>query len=50
VVLDADPLTDIHNSTKIRWVVKNGELYDGETMRREWPSPAPPPRFFWKGD
>ena len=48
VVLDADPLSDIHNSTKIRWVVKNGEIYDGETMRREWPTPAPPPTFFWK--
>jgi Tol biopolymer transport system component/imidazolonepropionase-like amidohydrolase len=50
VVLDADPLSDIHNSTKIRWVVKNGEIYDGETMRREWPTPTPPPTFFWKGE
>ncbi|MGH9367425.1 MAG: amidohydrolase family protein, partial [Thermoanaerobaculia bacterium] len=50
VVLDEDPLADIHATAKIRWVVKNGELYDAGTMRREWPSPAPPPKFFWKGE
>jgi hypothetical protein len=27
LVLDADPLKDIHNSTKIAFVVKNGEVY-----------------------
>ena len=34
VVLDADPLADIHNTAKIRWVVKNGEVYDAETLAR----------------
>ncbi len=48
VVLDADPLTDIHNTEKVRWVVKNGELWDGETMRREWPTAQPAPKFFWQ--
>ncbi len=48
VVLDADPLADIHNTVKIRWVIKNGEVYDGETLRREWPSTTPPPTFFWR--
>ena len=48
VVLDADPLTDIHNTAKVKWVVKNGELYDGETLRREWPSAQPAPTFFWR--
>jgi hypothetical protein len=33
---------------KIRWVIKNGEVYDGETLRREWPSATPPPTFFWR--
>ena len=28
VVFDADPFADIHNSVKIRWVIKNGELFD----------------------
>ncbi|HEY7112979.1 MAG TPA: amidohydrolase family protein [Thermoanaerobaculia bacterium] len=48
VVLDADPLADIHNTEKVRWVVKNGELWDGDTLRREWPSALPAPKFFWQ--
>ena len=47
IVLDANPLDDIHNSVKVRWVAKNGELYNGETLAREWPSAQPLPRFFW---
>ena len=45
VVLDANPLEDIHNTTRIRWVVKNGELWDGDTLEKHWPreEPAPPP-------
>jgi hypothetical protein len=30
VVLNADPLADIHNTAKIRWVIKNGTVYDAE--------------------
>jgi len=48
VVLDANPLDDIHNTVKVRWVVKNGELWDGETMRKQWPREEPPPKFFWR--
>jgi Tol biopolymer transport system component/imidazolonepropionase-like amidohydrolase len=48
VVLDADPLADIHNSTKIRWVVKNGELFEGETMKRILPSVVEPPHQYWQ--
>jgi len=28
VVLDANPLDDIHNTEKVRYVMKNGRLYD----------------------
>jgi Tol biopolymer transport system component/imidazolonepropionase-like amidohydrolase len=48
VVLDANPLEDIHNTTKIRWVVKNGELWEAATMKKLWPKEEPPPAFFWK--
>ncbi len=48
IVLDANPLDDIHNTTKIRWVVKNGEMWDAETMKEVWPREEPPPKFFWK--
>ena len=37
MVLDANPLDDIHNTVKIHWVVKNGEVYDAETMKKLWP-------------
>jgi hypothetical protein len=47
MVLDANPLDDIHNTVKIRWVVKNGELFDADTLKREWPSERPLPKFFW---
>lgn len=48
LVLDANPLEDIHNSAKIRWVVKNGELWEAETMRKLWPHEAAPPSFYWR--
>jgi Tol biopolymer transport system component/imidazolonepropionase-like amidohydrolase len=48
IVLDANPLDDIHNTTKIRWVVKNGEMWGAETMQKLWPREEPPPTFFWK--
>jgi len=50
VVMDANPLDDIHNTVKIRWVVKNGEVWEAETMKKLWPRQEPPPAFFWKHD
>jgi Tol biopolymer transport system component/imidazolonepropionase-like amidohydrolase len=49
VVLDANPLEDIRNSNKIRWVVKNGEVWEAETMKKIWPREEPAPAFFWRG-
>jgi imidazolonepropionase-like amidohydrolase len=48
IVLNDDPLADIHNTAKIQWVVKNGELYEAETMRQLWPTERPLPQFFWQ--
>ncbi|MCI0444517.1 amidohydrolase family protein [bacterium] len=48
MILDADPLQDIHNTVKIKWVVKNGVIYDAETLREEWPQQQDLPKFFWK--
>jgi len=28
--------------------MKNGELYDGDTLRQEWPRERPLPPFFWE--
>lgn len=37
VVLDRDPLVDIENTTFIRFVMKNGVLYDAESLDEMWP-------------
>jgi len=47
VVLDANPLEDIRNTTTIRYVMKNGELYNGDTLDQVWPVERPLPRFWW---
>ena len=32
VIIDGDPLADIRNTRKVRWVVKNGEVFDLATL------------------
>jgi Tol biopolymer transport system component/imidazolonepropionase-like amidohydrolase len=48
LVLDADPLAEIENSTRIRWVVKNGEVWEAETMKKIWPTELEPPVQTWQ--
>ena len=43
LILDKDPLADIENTDSLRYVIKNGELFDANTMDRLWPNPAPRP-------
>jgi len=47
VILNSNPLDDIRNSADIAQVMKNGELYDGATLDRIWPSPRKFPVPFW---
>ncbi|MFI5310449.1 MAG: amidohydrolase family protein [Gemmatimonadales bacterium] len=47
VVLNSNPLTNIRNSTDIRYVIKNGEVYDAMTLDRVWPSARKFPKPFW---
>ena len=47
VVLSADPLKDIHNTSSIRYVMKNGELFEGDTLDKTWPVKSPLPRLWW---
>jgi len=37
IVLTKDPLANIRNTTSIRYVMKNGELFEGDTLRKVWP-------------
>jgi imidazolonepropionase-like amidohydrolase len=58
VVLNANPLENIRNSTSIRYVMRGGELYDGNTLDMIWPTKeplrpfkyvdfGPPPKSTW---
>jgi len=47
VILDANPLDDIHNTAKVSRVVKNGIVYEGATLTEEWPVRTELARFFW---
>ena len=47
VVLNSDPREDIGNAVDIQYVMKNGELYDGDTLARIWPSAQPLAPFWW---
>jgi hypothetical protein len=37
IVLDKNPLDDIHNTLSIDYVMKDGVLYDGNTLNTIWP-------------
>jgi Tol biopolymer transport system component len=39
LVLDADPRQDIRNTREIRYVMKDGVLYDAATLDELWPHP-----------
>ncbi|MCH7473145.1 MAG: PD40 domain-containing protein [Gemmatimonadetes bacterium] len=48
LVLDDDPLEDLRNSVAIMYVMKNGRLYDGNTLAEEWPRQLPGPNPHWR--
>lgn len=45
IVLNKNPLEDIHNSREIRYVMKEGVLYDAETLDEIWPQKKKCPRW-----
>ena len=48
IVLDQNPLEDIKNSTSIKYVMKNGVLYDGETLDKVYPVKEPITKPWWQ--
>ena len=48
VVLDANPLENIRNSNTIKYVMKNGRLYDGNTLGEIWPRAVAAPDEYWR--
>ena len=49
IVLDANPVEDIHNTNSVRYVMKNGRLYEGETLNEIWPRQRTLQRMWWWG-
>lgn len=49
IVLDENPLTDIRNTNTIRYVMKNGRLYEGDTLDEVYPRQQKAPAFDWNG-
>ncbi|HWY45264.1 MAG TPA: amidohydrolase family protein [Candidatus Sulfotelmatobacter sp.] len=48
VIFDKNPLDDIHNTNTIHWVMKNGELFEGDTLNQVWPEQKKlEPLWFW---
>jgi imidazolonepropionase-like amidohydrolase len=47
MVLDKNPLTDIRNSNSIRYVMKNGELFEGDTLDQIWPAQKKLQKQYW---
>ncbi len=50
LVLEADPLDDLRNTTSLRYVIKGGRLYDADTLDEQWPRERPLGPLYWHGD
>jgi imidazolonepropionase-like amidohydrolase len=46
-VLDRNPLTDIRNTSSIRYIMKNGRLYDASTLDQIAPTPKKMDKLWW---
>jgi imidazolonepropionase-like amidohydrolase len=49
LVLDKNPLENIRNSNSVRYVMKNGRLYEGETLNEVWPRQKAMVAQYWQG-
>lgn len=47
LILDKNPLTDIKNTNSIRYVMKNGRLYEGSSLDEVYPRQQKAPAFDW---
>jgi len=47
LVLAKDPLQDIRNTNTVQYVMKNGELFEGDTLNEVWPRQKSLPKLWW---
>jgi Tol biopolymer transport system component/imidazolonepropionase-like amidohydrolase len=50
LVLNANPLDDIRNTDTIQYVMKNGRLYEGDTLDEVWPRQHKLAGIYWWND
>lgn len=50
VILSRDPLADIHNTNSVKYVMKNGEMFEGATLNEVWPEQKPLKPLWWWND
>lgn len=50
VILQADPLQDIRNTQSIRYVLKDGNVFDAESMTKVWPDFRELDPWSWQSD
>ena len=50
IVLDANPLEDIHNTNTVRYTMLNGRLYDSLSMNEIGNYNRPRSKFYWELD
>ncbi len=48
VILDANPLDNIRNTNTVRYVVKNGRIFEGDTLNEVWPRQQAGPSYSWQ--
>jgi Tol biopolymer transport system component/imidazolonepropionase-like amidohydrolase len=47
MVLNSNPLEDVHNTLNMLYVMKAGRLYDSETLDEIWPERKPFGKYYW---
>ena len=47
IVLDGNPLVDISNVKRVKYVMRNGQLFDSETLDEMWPQKVKRARPWW---
>ena len=47
LVLDANPLANIRNIMKIKYVMRNGQMFESETLNEVWPQKRALPKPWW---
>jgi imidazolonepropionase-like amidohydrolase len=50
LIMDANPLENIRNTNSIRYVMKDGRLYEGSTLNEIYPTPRKLNTDAWRKD